>query len=144
MPIRELRISDVPAILEMAKREEGFHVSQDAPYFWSQKQLENWINMGWDVLLGAQEDGRLVGFVLTAIHVPTGKVTWENEFVLPEYRRQGIGEALAKEMRERLKACGARYLVGFVRTDNLNALAYYMRKIGLTRGYDFAWLEENL
>jgi ribosomal protein S18 acetylase RimI-like enzyme len=143
MLIRKLVSTDIPAVLALAAREEGFKVSKDAPYFWSPVQLESWIEAGEDVLLAAVDDGVLVGFVLTTFHRPTGKVTWENQLVHPVYRQRGVGAALIYEMRKRLKEEGAKYLCAYVKTDNLDSLNYYV-KLGLTRGYDFAWLEDNL
>ena len=142
MLIRTLNLNDVPTLLEMSSREEGFHVSEDAPYFWSQLQLERWIAAGNDVLLGAEMDGSLVGFVLTTLHRPTGKVTWENLLVLPGYRGRGIAEALLDEMRKRLKENGATYLHLLVKTDSDSARFY--ERMGLTRGFDFAWFDERL
>lgn len=142
MLVRKLISNDVSTLLEMATREEGFRVSEDAPCFWSRAQLECWISTGTDVLLGAEEDGRLVGFVLTILHRPTGKVTCENLFVLPEWRGCGIAKALLNEMRKHLKENGATYLHLLVKTDSSSARFY--ERMGLTRGFDFVWFEELL
>ncbi|MES2931552.1 MAG: GNAT family N-acetyltransferase [Patescibacteria group bacterium] len=127
----------------MASQVEGFKVSEDAPYFWSEEQLAQWIFAEEDVLLGAELNGKLVGFILTTHHRPTGKVTWENQLVLSGYRGQGIGEALMLEMRKRLRLAGATYLCGLVRTNNTDGSRYYASR-GMNRGHDFVWLEETL
>lgn len=142
MLIRELRLDDISTLLEMATREEGFHVSEEAPYFWSREQLERWIGAGEDILLGAEVEGKLAGFVLTTLHRPTGKVTWENQLVLSEYRRKGLANGLIDEMRKRLKEKGATYIHFLVKTDNVSTR--YYENAGFTRGFDFVWFDQNL
>ncbi len=142
MHIHELALDDIPALLEIGNREDGFRVSEESAGFWSHEQLTRWISADEDVLLGAKINGELVGYVLTTHHVPTGKVTWENIVVLPEYRDLGIGEALVLEMRERLKTNGATYLHFLVKTDN-SSLPFF-EQAGFSRGFDFVWFDQQL
>lgn len=143
MRIRSLLMRDVPALLQMASNEAGFEGAKDGvPGFWTEKQLRQWISSKKDVLLAAEENGEVVGFVLTTLHYPTGKATWENQLVLPKHRGRGIGEVLAKEMEIRLREKGATYLHFLVREDN-GQVAHYARQ-GFTKGHAFRWFEKAL
>jgi ribosomal protein S18 acetylase RimI-like enzyme len=141
MPIRKMRVSDIPIILSIARNEPGFRVAESAESsFWTEEQLTRWIEADQDVLLVAVVEEMVVGFVLTAIHHPTGKVTWENQLVVPHYRGRGIAAALTDEMErqlEALKAKGTVY-INFLTKLNNPHLAHY-EKIGYERGDDFAW-----
>ncbi len=141
MPIRTLVIEDVPALLEMAGLEDGFVVSEEVRGFWSRQQLEAWISTGDDVLLGAEYGGKLVGFVLTAFHRPTRKVTWENMLVLPDFRRKGVGEELITQMRASLKEKhGEVYLHFLVKTKNAAGVEYFTNR-GFNAGHEFVWFD---
>lgn len=143
MIIREMVLSDASVINNIAKDEEGFRVAQsEISCFWTQEQLEKWIGSGEDVLLVAEVENEVVGFVLTAFHRPNGKAYWENQYVLPEYRGRGIGKALTHEMTNRLKAKGATYLHFLVKSNN-EELKHY-EKIGFERGSEFIWFGMRL
>lgn len=136
MNIRDVSLTDIPEVLKIAKDVDGFKVSEEREGFWSQEQLERWVQSD-DVLLVAELDGRIVGFVLTAHHRPTGKVTWENQLVLPEFRGQGIARALTDVMEKRLKENGATY-IHFLTKESNEFLGHY-KKIGYDAGHSFVW-----
>ncbi len=141
MIIRPMTDQDIPEVLHIGLEVEGFRVSENPEdYFWSEAQLRRWVASE-DVLLVAESDDKVVGFVLTAHHRPTGKVTWENQVVLPEYRGQGIAKALIVEMEKRLKDQGATYLHFLTKTDNPH-LDYY--KKSFEPGHTFVWFGKHL
>lgn len=142
MKIRKLRLDDIPIIMEMAKKEEGFKVGDAGPYFWSREQLENWVNTDEDVLLVAEINGTIAGFVLGVLHKPTGKFYWENQMVAPKFRNRGVARALVDEMKLLLKAKDATYIHFLVRTDNKNIEFY--KNCGFEVGYDFTWFGMHL
>lgn len=141
MKIRQMKLSDIPTILTIGRNTEGFRVDESSDHcFWSEDQLKRWVASD-DVNLVAECDNRVVGFVLTAHHRPTGKVTWENQVVLPEYRGRGIGQALVTEMEKYLKAEGAVYLHALTKTNNPH-LSHYEKL--LETGETFVWLGKFL
>ncbi|MDQ3076849.1 MAG: GNAT family N-acetyltransferase [bacterium] len=128
--------ADIPEVLKIAKDVDGFKVSEERESFWSKEQLERWVQSD-DVLLVAELDGRIVGFVLTTHHKPTGKVIWENQLVLPEFRGQGVAQALTEEMEGRLKESGATYIHFLVKETN--EFLHHYKKIGYDAGHKFVW-----
>lgn len=143
MIIRPMTTSDIDTVHEIGLKEDNFRVSDsEASGFWSKDQLKRWVESGNDVLLVAEVENQIVGFVLTTHHRPTGKVTWENHLVLPKYQGQGIGKALAREVVHCIKADGATYLHFLVKTTNRNS--QYYEKLGFNKGKDFSWFEMYL
>ena len=136
MNIRQMCLEDVPEVLKISQEVDGFKVSEEAEGFWSKEQLERWVE-GDDVLLVAELEGKIVGFVLTTHHKPTGKVMWENQLVLPEFRGRGVASALTNEMEKRLKEGGATYIHFLVKDTNQH-LDHYKR-IGYDAGHKFVW-----
>lgn len=138
-----MMVTDIPAIIKMAKGKECFRVSDDQrDYFWSDEQLRRWV-LSDDILLVAEVDNeKIVGFVLTAHHKPTGKVTWENHLVMPEFQGEGIGGILAQEMERLLKEKGVTYLHFLVKASNLTRKHYIRR--GYTMGERFFWFGKHI
>ena len=130
-----MTLGDVPTVLQTAQEVDGFKISEEIG-FWSKEQLELWVK-GDDILLVAEAEGKIVGFVLTAHHKPTGKVTLENQLVLPEFRGKGVARALMDEMERRLKEKGATYIHFLVKDTNTYFNHY--KKIGYDTGHKFVW-----
>lgn len=138
--IRRMQVEDVGYVREIiTQKKDEFSVS-DVSYGWAEEQLERWVNNKDDVLLVAEDQGKIVGFVTSQYHKPTGKVTIENIYVVEEQRRKDIGTNLMKECLKQLKEKGASYVCGMVKTDNQGTIEF-LEKQGFNRGYDFAWIE---
>ncbi len=141
--IRRMQLGDMAHVYEMiTKRKEDFSVS-DISYGWTKEQLERCINIEDDVLLVAEDEENVVGFVTSQYHKPTGKVTIENVYVAEEYRKRGIGSRLMNECIKQLKEKGATYACAMVKTDNKQTIEF-LESVGFNRGYDFTWVEHIL
>ena len=133
--------SDIEAVYETGMKTEAFRVS-DTPGFWSKEQLNRWLGNPDDVLLVAEDEERVIGYVMSQLHKPTGKATIENLFVDKSYRKKGIGRDLIKRCLKELKEKGASYFCAMVRADNDEIIDFYKR-CGFTRGYGFVWMERE-
>ena len=142
MKIEKMTLDDVSAVLRLGAGVEAFQVA-DHDCFWSQAQLEAWVEADEDVLLVAREGTEVIGFTLSTLHKPTGKVTWENLYVLPNFRCKGVGQRLIKELLFQLKSRSASYLCGYVRTENRAEVSYFEQQ-GFDMGYNFTWLSKYL
>lgn len=130
--------------MAMAKGEPGFQVT-DKPEdcFWPELTLFSWINADRDVLLVAEDEdnqGKIVGFVTSILHRPTGKATWENQMVLLEYRGQGVGTALKNELIKQLRSKGITYVCFLTSPRNV---AIY-QNMGFDIGKEFIWFGMHL
>lgn len=142
MIIQKMSLGDVPNVLRLGTDIAAFEVAEQ-DCFWSSSQLENWINADEDVLLVAKDNDIVVGFALSTLHRPTGKVTWENLYVLPDFRSKGVGRQLIEELVNQLKQKGASYMCFFVRVENLDEVSYFQHR-GFEKGHNFVWFGKHL
>lgn len=78
-----------------------------------------------DNFIGAFVDGRLVGSVLATWD---GRKGWINRVaVLPECRRQGIGQTLIKAAEEELEGRGALIIAALIEVDNTSSRRLFER-----------------
>ena len=98
--IRPCRQDECPAILDLWQAAGSIPSITD-----SLQALELVLRRGDDLLLVAEYDSRIIGTVMG------GWDGWRANIyrlaVLPQYRRQGIGRALVREIEERLQLKGA-------------------------------------
>lgn len=104
---------------------------------WTRETLSTEVNSPLSVLVTAQRDGRIVGFALGRVVVDEGELYQIG--VLPEFRRQGIAEALLSELHARMTERGAVCCFLEVRSRNAGAIALYGKcgyeRISLRKGY---------
>lgn len=138
MEIRKMQLKDVLAVYALASKEERFKVSGQT-CFWSIRQLNIWVD-GEDICLVAEADGKVIGFVLSQFHKPTGKATLENLFVKQEYRGKGVGRELFEKCSCALKEIGAHYQCGMVEPDN-GSILNLIKGAGFSEGKTFVWID---
>lgn len=86
---------------------------------WSRQDLKNQLELDTSHFLVAVEDGRAVGYMGLQIFSGEGYVT--NVAVLPEYRGQGIAQALIKEQMKN----DMSFITLEVRESNAPAISLY-------------------
>lgn len=131
---------DTMAVCLLASKEERFQVS-GLTCFWGQEELNSWSKSEGDVCLVAEDNGAIVGFVLSQYHKPTGKATIENLFVKEEYRDKGIGRELFAKCSWALKENGATYQCGMVEPDN-DLIFDIVKGTGFDEGKTFVWVDK--
>jgi ribosomal protein S18 acetylase RimI-like enzyme len=141
--IRGMKISDISKIIQIVKSVEEFRVDSKVKGFWSKEQLERWIKSKKDSLIVAEENKKIVGFVMFAHHISTGKVTFENAWIDKKFRGKGLIEKLTKKGIKDLKKKGATYLCGLAKTDN-SASIKFLEKNKFMKGFDFSWLHRKI
>lgn len=134
---KKLMAAHVPDVLALGAAEPGFSVGE-APGFWNSAQLERWFASDTDICLGAFSGDKLVGFTLAAVHVPTGKVTWENLLVRRDLRGTGIGNGLVAAMVEEVRRRKLPQLCFYVEAGKDRQHRYHERQ-GFKLDGLFAW-----
>jgi len=146
MPIkyRRLKEKDIPRILEMAGEPEYQKEVKvtDQTAFWTAEELKNWVKKSKDPLIVAEDNKKIIGFILFTVHHATGKATLENILVSPKYRGKGIGTKLLKTALEELKKQGVKYICALARNDNEEVISFLLNS-GLKDGYEFIWFEKT-
>lgn len=91
---------------------------------WSKPMLEESFASAWNLFLGAEESGRLMGYGIVSVIAGEGEVL--RIAVLKGYRRRGIGRELLEVMAEAARQKGAQGLTLEVRESNLTARNLYL------------------
>ena len=138
--IRKMEIGDVGAIYDLGIGQREF--ASASGEFWSKEQLTAWCQSSKDVLLVAVRGEEVVGFSLCAVHLPTGKVTWENLYVEPSARGLGVAGALVGEGLKQIKKKGYFYVMLCVNADDQEAFASFVEKYGFKRGDKVLWMDQ--
>ena len=122
--VRRLSIDDHAAILELWQR-AGLHSIRPEGRDSSaefEKQLA-----GGQIVIGLEEDGRLIGVVLATNDTRKG---WINRLAIdPAYRRKGHGEQLVHAAEDALHDAGMHLIATFVEDGNAASLALF-EKLG--------------
>lgn len=140
--IRKMTSEDIDTVYTLGVSQKEFSTTNGA--FWDKDQLKNWVRSPRDLLLVAEKEKQVIGFSLYASHLPTGKVTWENLYVNPSYRRLGIASALTKEGLKQIKALGYTYIMMAVNAEDQESFSSLMEKFGFKRGSNVLWMDQLL
>ena len=145
MIIRELKLEDFNAVNNLFMQLHNLHVERRSDIY---RKIEKPItSKAWDyeasladkntIMLGAEIDGKIVGFSIMQICQTTNKVTTPRIFAVLQniavdenYRQTGIGTALYRESVKRAKACGATSIELKVWNFNYTAIEFY-KSLGL-------------
>ena len=142
MNIRKAELKDIDFMLETGTVVEGFE-PVEGEVFWGQEQLKKWFSNEEDVNLVIELDGKLIGYILTIAHRPTGKVVIENLYVDKEYRNKGYAAELLNECLKKLKEKGNKFVSSFIEENNLPTIKLH-EKLVFKKGKKFFWLNKNL
>ena len=115
MFIREMVLSDVPAIAELEK------LCFSDP--WSENSIASELGNRLSYWLVAEVNGGVVGYIGSQSVLDSADVM--NIAVAPQCRRCGIGKMLIHELMTCLCARGIRFLILEVRVSNEPAIALY-------------------
>jgi ribosomal-protein-alanine N-acetyltransferase len=103
---------------------------------WSEETLRSEFGSPYNWFFGAHADEKLIGYC--GMQAVAGEGSVFNVAVLPEYRRQGVGESLVIELLRKSKELGLDQLLLEVRPSNLKAIWLYEKC-----GFVFFGLRKN-
>lgn len=142
MNIRPMNKGDAGAVRVLGVGQKEFSTASGS--FWTHEQLEKWCESRTDVLLVAEDDGKIIGFSLYATHIPTGKVTWENLYVDPSARGKDVGKSLIQEAHRLLKEKGYSYVVLQNNSNDQERFSKYLEPFGFRPGERVLWMDQFL
>ena len=129
MIIEKMNASHVPQIAELEK------VCFADP--WSVTSIETELTSRLSLWFVAMEGDKVVGYVGSQTVIDESDVM--NIAVHPDFRRQGIGEALLETLADALREKGSRGLTLEARVSNTPAVSLYekagFRQVGLRKNY---------
>ena len=122
MIIREMKSNDVAAIAELEK------LCFSDP--WSENSIASELENRLSYWLVAEQDGKVVGYVGSQSVLDAADMM--NLAVSPDYRKQGIGQALVCGLIDYLKTKNIIALLLEVRVSNMSAISLY-NKMGFVQ-----------
>ena len=129
MEIRKMTAREVPQVAELEK------LCFAMP--WSEKSVAGELDNPLALWLVAMDGESLAGYV--GSQTVMDETDMMNLAVTPQFRRQGVGEALVNALVASLKELGSRCLTLEVRDSNVPARALYAKlgfaEVGRRRGY---------
>ena len=140
--VRKMNAEDVEKVYSLGNREQTFEAGGSGKIFWSLEQLKNWLKSN-DILLVAEENGKIVGFLLTQFHNPTGKMVIENLYVDVDYRKMGVGGNLVSAFLGYLPSMGVEYICALIEEEN-KIIAKLLEKNGFKKGKKMFWMDKTI
>lgn len=117
MQIREMTLTDAPAVAELEK------LCFSDP--WSEKSIAAEVNNPLSYWLVAEDAGKVCGYVGSQSVLDAADMM--NLAVAPEHRRKGVGEALVDALTQHLFHNNVIALLLEVRVSNAPAIALYQK-----------------
>lgn len=140
MTIRLAKPEDVNTIHTLGQNISEFTTGEETVTFWPERILEAAVQDETIIILVAEVDQEIVGFIVANCNKPLSKALIENIYVQPAHRRQGIGTALVQDLIKEAGARGHEYIAVLTPPDDIPAIKTY-QKAGFIPGETFLWLD---
>ena len=107
---------------------------------WSKKGFLEAYNQKQNIILVADEEGEICGYICMYVSFDEGEIT--NVAVKEKYRGRGLGKAIVKDLLDRAAKANVSRCILEVRKSNAPAISLYKKmnfnEIGVRKGfYDF-------
>ena len=140
--IRHMEEKDIGSVLAVGKGTECLWCSDEDKFF-KRKDLEKWVrNKRDDVLLVAEAEGKVAGFLLAETS-GWGGACIISLAVDEKFRHMHIGTGLMDECMKQLKQSGISFAYLLANTSNLEGIEFWKKK-GFKEGYKFVFLSKNI
>ncbi len=141
--IRKAQPQDIDSIYSLGSAVPEFLVNKRTVNFWPKKVLREAVTANDVVVLVAEVDHKVVGFVIASLTSSLRKATIENIYVHTESRGNGIGDELLASLLEVLSDNSIEYMATLVPVDAVEATKLY-ETAGFLKGETFLWLDKSI
>jgi ribosomal protein S18 acetylase RimI-like enzyme len=141
--IRKAEPQDIAAIWTLGEAVAEFSVNEETVTFWPKDILAKAVGSNDTIILVAEVNREIVGFVIASLNASLRKAIIENVYVRPENRDAGIGRKLLDELLASLSGADIEYVSTLIPLEADNALRLYL-EAGLSKGELFLWLDKSL
>jgi len=140
MNIRKASSQDIDAIYALGKTVDEFSVNKETVSFWPKELLNSAIQSDDVLILVAEDEESVIGFLIVNYNRGLKKALIENIYVQPDKRSLGVSDSLLKFAFELLSATDCKYIATLVPPDAQQAIDLYKRS-GFSQGETFVWLD---
>jgi ribosomal protein S18 acetylase RimI-like enzyme len=136
--VRPMKLCDIDEVYKLGSAEAAFEVA--GAVFWSKGQLERWVENSeqtGDVLLVAEKEGEVAGYLLSRIHKQTGKVDVENVYVKDSHRRKGIASKMIITCEQAMKGKSDELFFNFL--SKMGNIGDVLKKVGYSKDEHWDW-----
>jgi len=140
MQVRRATLKDIDEILKIGNYVTEFQVSDEVVTFWPKAVLIDCLKKRINPILVAEENKKIIGFIIVNYNPCFKKAIIENTFVRPEYRGRGVGKELLDTAIKRLKKLGCEYICSLVGEKDSKGITFYIRN-GFNKGISCVWLD---
>jgi ribosomal protein S18 acetylase RimI-like enzyme len=141
--VRRAEAKDVDAIHSLGEPVSEFSVSNETITFWPKDILARAIGSNGVVILAAEANQQIVGFIIANLNVSLRKAIIENVYVRPENRGAGVGNKLLDKLLLSLEDIGIEYVSTLIPLEADDASRLYL-EAGFSKGESFLWLDKSL
>lgn len=143
MQIRKALAEDVDAIYALGEKVAEFSVNEETVTFWPKDILVQAVSSSDTIVLVAEQDQEIAGFIIANLNTSLRKAIIENVYVSPDNRDAGIGSRLLNELLLSLNGTAIEYVSTLIPLDADNASSLYV-EAGFSKGEPFLWLDKSL
>jgi ribosomal protein S18 acetylase RimI-like enzyme len=141
--IRKAEIKDADAIHNLGEMVSEFSVSEETITFWPKDILAQAVASKDALILVAEADQQIIGFIIANLNVSLRKAIIENVYVRPENRDAGIGGKLLDKLLTFLSDTTIEYISTLIPLDTEEAARLYLAA-GFSKGEAFLWLDKPM
>lgn len=138
MKIKKAKIADIDDIFNLGNQVNEFKVSKDVVNFWPKEILKECLQN--DAILVAEENKKIVGFIIVNYSSIFKKAIIENIFVSKKHRNKGIGKLLLKALLNDLHDRGCKYICSVIENNYEAGINFYLKN-NFNKGIDCIWLD---
>ena len=142
MKIRKAEQSDVNRIFYLGKDLETARVSKKTVAFWPKSTISKIIKGKSNIVLVAEKDKKVIGFIIINYNPSFEKAIMENIYV-NESRHQGVGTLLLETAITKLKKKGCKYICTLTKLTEKNTIKWLSHR-GMEPGAKFIWSDLTL
>ncbi len=141
--IRKAEGHDVDAIHSLGEKVSEFSVNDETVTFWPKDVLAQAIESDDMLILVAEIEQQVIGFIIANLNLSLRKAIIENVYVRPDNRGTGIGSKLLDELLASLSSTGIEYICTLIPLDADDASSLYLGA-GFSKGVSFLWLDKSM
>jgi len=148
MIIRPATLDDFENIYELGENTPEFKVSANEP-FMDRDDLELRIKGKEDILLLAEEENHVVGFILFGLNDKDRPV--KNRYacltylvVRPEYRGRSIATNLYDHSVSLLKERGITHIYSWANAESDSSMIEFLKKRNFSQGHKYVWMDAKI